>query len=65
LPERKGTVLAIVSLAGVFGGLLPWLVGWLAGRMGLQTAMWLLWLGPLSLLLFVPGVKGAAGLTHH
>jgi len=64
LPERKGTVLAIVSLAGVFGGLLPWLVGWLAGRMGLQTAMWLLWLGPLSLLLFVPGVKGAAGLTH-
>jgi MFS transporter, FSR family, fosmidomycin resistance protein len=57
LPERKGTLLAIQSTAGIFGGLLPWLVGWLAGQYGLQSAMWLLWAGPLSLLLFVPGTR--------
>lgn len=57
LPERKGTLLAIQSTVGIFGGLLALLVGWLAGQFGLQSAMWLLWAGPLSLLLFVPRAK--------
>ena len=57
LPERKGTVLALDSGAGIFGGLLPWLVGWLAGKFSLPAAMWLLWLGPLSLLVFMPRAK--------
>ena len=64
LPDRKGTVLAIDSLAGVFGGVLAWLMGWLAGKAGLQSAMWLLWIGPLSLLMFVPGVKAAVNPTR-
>lgn len=64
LPDLKGTVLAIDSLAGVLGGMLAWLVGWMAGRIGLQSAMWLLWVGPLGLLLFMPGVKNAVHLSH-
>ena len=56
-PERKGTVLALESTVGLLGSLLPWLVGWLAGRYGLQPAMWLLWLGPVSLLLWMPKAK--------
>jgi FSR family fosmidomycin resistance protein-like MFS transporter len=64
LPERKGTVLALDSTAGVLGSLLPWLVGWLAGQFGLQTAMWLLWLRPVSLLLWVPAVRAGRSATR-
>jgi MFS transporter, FSR family, fosmidomycin resistance protein len=55
MPERKGTVLALDSTAGFFGGLLPWAIGVAAGRVGLAGALWLLLLGPLGLLLWVPG----------
>jgi hypothetical protein len=44
-------------LAGLFNGLIPWLVGWVAERAGLPVAMWLLLLGPLSLALLVPRPK--------
>jgi FSR family fosmidomycin resistance protein-like MFS transporter len=54
MPDRKGTMLALAAIAGFFGGLLPWLVGWAAGQIGLPGAMWLLLLGPVSLLLLVP-----------
>ncbi len=53
-PGRSGAVKAVSSLAGLLGGGLITLIGWVAGRAGLQAAMWLLLLGPLSLLLFVP-----------
>jgi FSR family fosmidomycin resistance protein-like MFS transporter len=51
---RSGTVMAIGSLATFLGGFLFWLVGWTANTLGLQTAMWLLILGPVSILLGVP-----------
>jgi FSR family fosmidomycin resistance protein-like MFS transporter len=54
VPGRSGTVMAIGSLAGLVGGALVWLVGWVAGQAGLQAAMWLLLLGPVSLALFTP-----------
>jgi FSR family fosmidomycin resistance protein-like MFS transporter len=54
LPGRSGTVMAIGSLAGLFGGGLTWLVGWTANQAGLPAAMWLLLIGPLSLVLFIP-----------
>jgi FSR family fosmidomycin resistance protein-like MFS transporter len=54
IPGRSGTVMAVNSLAGVFGGALAWLVGWIASQAGLPIAMWLLLLGPLSLALFTP-----------
>jgi FSR family fosmidomycin resistance protein-like MFS transporter len=54
MPERKGTMLALAAIAGFLGGLFPWLIGGLAARFGLQAAMWILLLGPVSLVLFVP-----------
>lgn len=53
-PGRSGAVMAITSLAGILSGGLTWLVGWTAGAAGLPAAMWLLLLGPISLVLFVP-----------
>ncbi len=54
VPGRSGTVTAVGSVAGLLTGGLSWLVGWTAARAGLQAAMWLLLLGPLSLLFFLP-----------
>lgn len=51
---RSGTVSAISSVAGLLGGVLAWSVGFTAGELGLQAAMWLLLLGPVCLALFVP-----------
>jgi len=53
-PGRSGTVMAIHSVVGVFGGGIAWLVGWVAAQAGLPAAMWLLLLGPVCLVLFVP-----------
>ena len=52
-PGRSGTVMAVTSLAGLLGGALVWLVGWVAEAAGLPAAMALLLLGPVSLVLFV------------
>ena len=57
VPGHSGTVMAINSLAGLLGGLIPWTIGLVAYQAGLPAAMWLLLLGPLSLVLFVPKAK--------
>ncbi len=54
VPGRSGTVSAAGSLGGLLLGVMTWAVGWAAGAAGLQTAMWLLLLGPLALILFTP-----------
>ena len=54
VPGRSGTVMAINSLIGVFGGGIAFLIGWVAARAGLQAALWILLAGPVSLVLFVP-----------
>jgi FSR family fosmidomycin resistance protein-like MFS transporter len=54
LPGRSGTVMALNSLAGLVGGALLWLVGQSAEFFGLPAAMWLLLLGPISLILLIP-----------
>jgi FSR family fosmidomycin resistance protein-like MFS transporter len=53
-PGRSGTVAAVTSLSGILGSIFPWLVGWSAERFDLASAMWILLLGPLCLVLFVP-----------
>ena len=53
-PGRSGMVKAIDSVGGLPAGGLRWLVGWVASRAGLPVAMWLLLLGPVSLILCVP-----------
>jgi len=53
-PAGLGQCWALSSLGSLVGGALIWLVGMVANRAGLQVAMWLLLLGPLGLVLFVP-----------
>lgn len=54
VPGKSGTVMALNSLGGLVGGVFPWLIGIVAGQIGLRPAMWLLLLGPLSLLAWLP-----------
>lgn len=54
VPGRTATVEAINSVAGVLGGVLAFVIGWVAERFGLPLAMWLLLAAPLCLVLFVP-----------
>jgi MFS transporter, FSR family, fosmidomycin resistance protein len=57
LPGRSGTVMAINSVIGALAGGISFLFGWVAAKAGLPAAMWILLLGPLSLLVFVPRHK--------
>ena len=52
-PGRSGTVMALNSLGGLIGGIFPWVIGVAAEQIGLRPAMWLLLLGPLSILLLL------------
>jgi FSR family fosmidomycin resistance protein-like MFS transporter len=54
LPGRSGTALAVGSVTGVIGSVLPITLGVLAERYGLQATMWLLLAGPLALLVGLP-----------
>ena len=50
LPGRSGIALALGNVAGMLGGLFPLILGVLAERFGLSAALWLLMLGPVSLI---------------
>lgn len=54
MPGRSGTALAVKNVSGLVGGLIPLALGGVAQRFGLPAAMWLLWLGPLALLIGLP-----------
>jgi MFS transporter, FSR family, fosmidomycin resistance protein len=54
LPGRSGTALAIGSVTGLVGSLLPITLGLVAERFGLEATMWLLLAGPLALLVGLP-----------
>jgi FSR family fosmidomycin resistance protein-like MFS transporter len=51
---QSGTVMAVGTLTGLIGGLLPLLIGLVAQQAGLGVAMWLLLAGPLALLVGLP-----------
>jgi FSR family fosmidomycin resistance protein-like MFS transporter len=57
VPGKSGTVMAISSLIGLLDGGIAFLIGWVASHAGLPAAMWILLLGPISLVLFVPKPK--------
>jgi len=54
IPGRSGTVMAINSIIGAPAGGIAFVIGWVAAQAGLPAAMWILLLGPISLVLFVP-----------
>jgi FSR family fosmidomycin resistance protein-like MFS transporter len=53
MPGRSATVTGLPSAGTLLGGGMAWAVGWLAGAVGLGTAMWVLVLGRVSLPTFV------------
>jgi len=54
LDGQSGAVLIVGNAAGLFGALLPLLLGMVAQRQGLEVAMWCLLAGPIALLIALP-----------
>jgi len=54
LPGQSGSIMAMGSVTAPLAKFFPFLIGFLADRFGLQTAMWILILGPIALLLGLP-----------
>lgn len=54
MPGQSGAVMAINSVSGTFGGLIPLALGLLADRFGLGFAIWWLILGPIVILIGLP-----------
>jgi MFS transporter, FSR family, fosmidomycin resistance protein len=54
LPGQSASIMAIGSVTAPFAKFFPFLIGFLADRFGLQTAMWILILGPIALLIGLP-----------
>jgi FSR family fosmidomycin resistance protein-like MFS transporter len=64
VPGKSGTVMAMNSIAGILGSIFISMIGLIANRLGLATAMWFLLLGPVSLLLFVPSSSELIKESH-
>jgi FSR family fosmidomycin resistance protein-like MFS transporter len=54
LPGQSATVMALGSVFGTVGGILPLTIGWVAQQLGLAPALWLLLAGPVALLIGLP-----------
>jgi len=54
LPGQSASVMVIGSVITPFAKFFPFLIGFLADQFGLQTAMWILLLGPVALLIGLP-----------
>jgi FSR family fosmidomycin resistance protein-like MFS transporter len=54
LPGQSASVMALGSVTAPLARFFPFLIGFLADRLGLQVAMWVLLLGPLALLIGLP-----------
>lgn len=54
LGEQSGAVLIVGNVAGIFGAVLPVILGVIAEANGLSSAMWFLMLGPIALMIGLP-----------
>jgi MFS transporter, FSR family, fosmidomycin resistance protein len=54
MQKQSGAAQVLSSVSGIFGKLIPLGIGLTAQTYGLQTAMWLLLVGPLALLIGLP-----------
>jgi FSR family fosmidomycin resistance protein-like MFS transporter len=57
MPGQSGTVTTISNVFGIVGTIIPLSVGFIAEHYGMGIAMWLLILGPISLLIGLPRRK--------
>ena len=65
LPGQSASIMAIGSVTAPLAKFFPFLLGFLADQFGLQTAMWILILGPIALLIELPRSNSPApGLNH-
>lgn len=51
MPNQSGTVMTIGNVFGFMGSLLPLGIGIVAQKYGLQSAMWLIMLGPIAMII--------------
>jgi FSR family fosmidomycin resistance protein-like MFS transporter len=51
MPGQSGTVMTLNNLVGFVGGLVPFVLGWVAQQYGLQPTMWMLLAAPIALLI--------------
>jgi FSR family fosmidomycin resistance protein-like MFS transporter len=54
LPGQSASIMAISSVTAPLAKFFPFLIGFAADQFGLQTAMWILVLGPIALLIGLP-----------
>jgi FSR family fosmidomycin resistance protein-like MFS transporter len=54
LPGQSASIMALGSVTAPLAKLFPFLIGFIADQFGLQTAMWILILGPIALLIGLP-----------
>ena len=64
LPGQSASIMAIGSVTAPIAKFFPFLIGFLADRFGLQTAMWILLLGPFALLIGLPGNHGQPQISN-
>jgi MFS transporter, FSR family, fosmidomycin resistance protein len=55
LPGQSASIMAIGSVTAPVAKFFPFFIGFLADQFGLQTAMWILILGPVGLIIGLPG----------
>jgi len=57
LPGQSASIMATGSVTAPLAKFFPFLIGFLADQFGLQTAMWILLLGPIALIIGLPRNK--------
>ena len=57
MPGQSGTVMTVGNVFGLLGGLVPLGLGIIAERFDLTVTMWLLLLGPITLLIGIPRTR--------
>jgi MFS transporter, FSR family, fosmidomycin resistance protein len=54
MPGQSATVMTLDNIVGIVAGFLPFALGLIADRFGLEAAMWCLLAGPIALLIGLP-----------
>jgi FSR family fosmidomycin resistance protein-like MFS transporter len=65
LPGQSASIMAIGSVTAPLAKFFPFLIGFLADQFGLQTAMWILLLGPIALLIGLPRSQNQSPISNY